>query len=83
MRHRQRTYSLPPEVEAARRAKAQRRRKALVNAGCATYELGHRGAAQAIQCLCCGLGSNNVTDINQRFCGFCQQFHSEWRETNP
>lgn len=75
-----RTYAIPPEVEAARRYKAQRRRRALVMAGCATYELGWRGGSSAIQCLCCGLGSNNATDIKQRYCGFCQQPHSEWKE---
>lgn len=75
-----RKYSSPPEVDlAARRVAAERRRKALVDAGCSTYELGHRGGAVAIQCLCCGLGSSNVTDIAQRYCGFCKATHSEWR----
>lgn len=74
------TYVIPPEIEQERRAKAQRRRAALVAAGCATYELGFRGGASAIQCLCCGLGSSNITDINQRYCGFCKCFHTEWKE---
>lgn len=75
-----RAYTLPPEVAADRQQKAQRRRKALVAAGCATYELGLRGGEKAIQCLCCGLGSNNPTDISERYCGFCKEFHAEWRE---
>jgi hypothetical protein len=72
-------YKYPMEVQIAdRQAAAARRRKALVAAGCSTYELGHRGTSKAIQCLCCGLGSTHPTDIAQRFCGFCKELHSEW-----
>lgn len=75
-----RRYTLPPDVERDRHAKAKRRRAALVAAGCATYELGVRGGASAIQCLCCGLGSNNLEDIKHRYCSFCETWHSEWKE---
>ena len=75
-----RTYTIPPEIETDRRAKAQRRRQALVRAGCATYEMGFRGGQKGIQCLCCGLGSSNPGDILEKYCGFCREFHQEWRE---
>ena len=62
------------------RTQAARRRKALANAGCSTYAIGERGGQAAIMCLCCGLGSNHPDDIANRYCGFCHEFHSEWRE---
>lgn len=73
-----RTYTIPPEVGADRKIKAARRRQALTAAGCATYELGYRAGEKAIQCLCCGLGSSDPTDIQNRYCGFCKDFHNEW-----
>lgn len=74
-----RKHVISAEVEAARREKAQRRRAALVAAGCATYEMGFRGGESAIQCLCCGLGSNHPQDVAQRYCGYCHEFHVEWQ----
>lgn len=74
-----RTYT-HPAVETDRRAKANRRRAALVVAGCATYTIGVRGGLPGIVCLCCGLGSSDTADINRRYCGFCQKYHSEWKE---
>lgn len=62
------------------RSQAQRRRQALTEAGCSTYVMGYRNGGGAIVCLCCGLGSSNANDIRERYCGFCRQFHSEWRE---
>jgi hypothetical protein len=70
-------YTYPPHIDPQRlRIQAARRRRALVNAGCCTYQLGTR----AITCLCCGLGSSNPNDIKLRYCGFCKEFHSEWKE---
>lgn len=60
-----------------RRAEAQRRREALEHGGCATYALGVPGMAERIVCLCCGLPSSNPTDIAERYCGFCSEYHSE------
>ncbi len=76
------TYIVPPEVKADRQGKAARRRKALVDAGCATYEMGCRNGESAIQCLCCGLGSHNPNDVTMHYCGFCVEFHNEWMETS-
>jgi hypothetical protein len=78
----ERVYVTPGEIRevALLKRQAQRRRAALVQAGCSTYALGRRGGTEAIQCLCCGLGSGHPTDIAERFCGFCQAWHSEWRE---
>lgn len=74
-----REYSVPAEIEVeALRRRAARRRVALAAAGCATYEIGQRGGEQAIVCLCCGLGSNNSSDVAERYCGFCAEWHSEW-----
>jgi hypothetical protein len=79
-----RKHVISLEVEAARRGRsrerAQRRRAALVAAGCATYELGVRDGMDVIQCLCCGLGSNHPQDVAQRYCGYCHEFHGEWKE---
>lgn len=32
-------------------------------------------SGQAIQCLVCGLTSYHPTDVEQRYCGQCHQFH--------
>jgi len=78
-----RRWALPPDVHdpTRLRADAQRRRAALVAAGCQTYTVGMRGGQAAIVCLCCGLGSGHPADIAERFCGFCRAWHSEWRES--
>lgn len=80
-----RTYTTPPEITdpAALRAAAQRRRTALTAAGCSTYTIGWRGGQPGIVCLCCGLGSSNPNDIDQRYCGFCHEFHGEESEPTP
>lgn len=73
-------YSYLQEVEVKQlHAQAARRRRALFNAGCSTYTLGIRSGVRAIVCLCCGLGSVNLLDIQNRYCGFCKAFHSEWK----
>lgn len=73
-------YAYPGHVNPDElRSQAQRRRQALTAAGCSTYVFGFRDGHTAIVCLCCGLGSSNVNDIRERYCGFCRQFHSEWR----
>ena len=74
-----RTYT-HPAGETERGAKAARRRAALAAHGCATYTIGVRDGQPGIVCLCCGLGSSNRNDINQRYCGFCRAHHSEWKE---
>lgn len=77
-----RTHVPPPEIidtEVLRKA-ASRRRQALVAGGCGTYVIGYRGGHPGIVCLCCGLGSSNFNDIQQRYCGFCHEFHSEETE---
>lgn len=77
-----RTYSLPAgliDPEPQRQA-AARRRQALTAGGCSTYVIGVRGGITAIICLCCGLGSTNVGDIEERYCGFCQTWHSDAKD---
>jgi hypothetical protein len=52
-------HVIPPHVDqAARKARADKRRAALVAAGCQTYEIGSLpGSGQvAILCMCCGVG---------------------------
>lgn len=61
----------------ALRKDAGRRRQALTVSGCSTYVIGVRGGVAAIVCLCCGLGSTNAGDIDERYCGFCQTWHSD------
>lgn len=74
------TYKIPGEVNIThRRAEASRRRQALVTGGCATYTVGSRGGQTAIVCLCCGLGSSHPKDIQEKYCGFCQAWHNEWK----
>lgn len=73
------TYIAPPEIEKGLKQRATRRRQALVAAGCATYEIGRRGNVLSIACLCCGLGSHHPNDIERKYCGFCQEFHTEWK----
>jgi hypothetical protein len=64
------------------RSEGQRRRKALVQAGCSTYRMGvdHVGEPRSILCLCCGILSFNSGDIVNRYCGVCSEYHSEWGE---
>lgn len=77
-------YTAPAHVDPAPlRHQADRRRAALTAHGCATYTIGLRGTVPAIACLCCGLGSSHAQDIAQRYCGFCHQYHSEWRDPAP
>lgn len=75
-----RTPSDIPDLDRLKR-EAARRRQALVKDGCSTYAIGTRAGSVAIQCLCCGLGSFDQRDIKNKFCGFCQAIHSEWRES--
>lgn len=71
-------YAVPVEVNPVTlKAAAERRRAALTTAGCSTYSLGVRNGETSIVCLCCGLGSSSVEDVNHRYCGFCREFHSE------
>jgi hypothetical protein len=73
-----RVHTAPPEInERELRERAKRRRTALAANGCSTYTLGARQGQAAIICLCCGLGSANPSDISERYCGFCREFHSE------
>ena len=65
--------------EAGHKRHAEQRRAALNEYGCATYELQKRGGHDIILCVCCGLGSAHPEDIAQKFCGFCDFFHDEWR----
>jgi hypothetical protein len=62
------------------RTQADRRRKALVDAGCSTYRMGidHTGEPRSILCLCCGLQSFSSGDIVNHYCGFCHEQHSDW-----
>lgn len=50
------------------------RRRALIEAGCATYITWNGG----ILCLCCGSSSVHPMDISEKYCGFCHDFHGEW-----
>lgn len=75
-----RHYLFPPKINFAELfEQAEKRRAVLVAGGCSTYTLGTKGDAPAIVCLCCGLGSSNPNDIEQKYCGFCHAWHSEWR----
>lgn len=77
-----RNHRVPAELSASMetvlREQAERRRTAMVAGGCATFSLGNRGNAPAIICLCCGLGSSNLSDISDRYCGFCKTHHTNW-----
>ena len=57
---------------------ANHRRAALIARGCSTYIVGKRKGYPSILCLCCGLGSANLNDIQQKYCGFCHTFHEEF-----
>lgn len=74
-----RIYFKPQPNTENLRQQAQRRRRALVAAGCSTYsvECTSSNGREAILCLCCGLGSANANDIRQRYCGFCAEYHTE------
>lgn len=77
-----RSYTLPAgliDPEPLRQA-ANRRRQALATAGCSTYVIGLRGGRPGIVCLCCGLGSSNVNDLEERYCGFCHEWHVDAKE---
>lgn len=75
------TYITPVEVNPETlKAAADRRRAALTAAGCSTYATGLRNGQESIVCLCCGLGSSNLDDVQNRYCGFCVAFHSEEQE---
>lgn len=76
-----RTYHLPPDVDdpGTLREQASRRRRALDAGGCQSYVLGMRSGYSVIVCLCCGLGSANISDISEKYCGFCRTYHGEWR----
>lgn len=55
---------------------AHRRRAALREAGCSTYVVSHPDADyDSITCLCCGYRSYNQHDVDNRYCGYCHQFH--------
>lgn len=58
------------------RQRAEKRRQALTAAGCSTYEMQNQGTDRSIICLCCGLQSWNWGDVENRYCGFCHQFHT-------
>lgn len=76
-----RTYSYPSEIEIQKlKDEAAKRRAALKSAGCSTYTTGIRGEHQAIVCLCCGLGSHNPTDVAEKYCGFCHEWHTDWSD---
>lgn len=65
--------------EAGHKRHAEQRRAALLEYGCATYEYRHRLGHFVILCLCCGFVSRHPADIEQKFCGYCDFFHDEWR----
>lgn len=64
---------------ADRKAKAETQREGLKEHGYGTYALADRDGQAAIVCLCCGSTSYNPNDITLRYCGFCHEFHSEWK----
>jgi ribosomal protein L37E len=66
-----------PDV-AKLKAEASRRRVALFGAGCSTYKIIDK--ADSILCLCCGLTSFNPNDVEHKYCGFCHEFHADWRD---
>lgn len=54
---------------------ANKRRVALVMAGCSTYKM--YVVPDKIMCLCCGFVSFNVHDIANKYCAFCHAYHSD------
>jgi len=46
-----------------------------------TFEISHfhdaMGGHQAIKCLVCGRTSHNATDVRERYCGNCHEFHDD------
>lgn len=83
---------MQPEDERVWRRYARLRRQALETNGCGTYmvkvfvEVEADGKTETesrgILCLCCGLESLNINDVEQKYCAFCGSYHSEW-EVKP
>lgn len=72
------------QAEAAlrvQRKEAAQRRLALQGAGCSTYTIGVRYGKRTIICLCCGFISRAQGDLTNKYCGFCEEFHSEKMQT--
>ena len=40
-----------------------------------TYRLEDFEGVKTIVCLCCGLSSADLNDVEQKYCGFCHAFH--------
>lgn len=58
--------------------KAANRKRALMDArGEQTFRIDR--AARTITCLCCGMTSHNVNDITNRWCGYCETYHTDER----
>lgn len=70
-------YVVPPTERdlQRRREEANARRRVLRQAGLTTFVVGMRGGEVGIICLCCGLGSSNLDDVAEEYCGFCGVFH--------
>ena len=45
-----------------------------------TYVIEEGPEGRYIKCLICNMKSYNENDINQKYCGNCQQFHSLMEE---
>lgn len=66
------------------RVEADKRRSVLVAARCRTYvttAIAHPTPSGSIEssiiCLCCGVRSFNPNDIENKYCGYCHQYHED------
>ena len=58
------------------RINAEEIRSDLVAQNLTTYKLEVSEGVKTIVCLCCGLSSTNINDVEQKYCGFCHTFHN-------
>ncbi len=62
------------------RINAERLRSDRVAKNLTTYRLEEKQGVKTIVCLCCGLSSANINDVEQKYCGFCHTFHALTRK---
>ena len=60
---------------ASLRINAEDKRADLVAQNLTTYKLEEEQGVKTIVCLCCGLSSEDINNIEQKYCGFCHAFH--------
>lgn len=56
---------------------AKERREVFRSAELASYVIGITHGVEHITCLCCGMTSLHKKDIENFYCGYCHEFHSQ------